>query len=185
MAGESVQKWRSNKFYPVERMARKAADEAEKRRHELYDAYRKDVVASISSSSDDFDKSVLTYASAGLGLSIAFVKDIVPLKSAILPQLLYASWIAFCVAIVFTTVSFLVSMKAHMRSLEHAGKYYLDDLPEYLDKPNPFDAFNTVLVRVAGAAFILAVVLTVIFATINLGQPLNQNPSTITLTVGK
>lgn len=48
-------------------------------------------------STDNFDKSVLTLSSAGLGLSMSFLKDFVG-YAIVWPWVLYGSWILFVAA---------------------------------------------------------------------------------------
>ena len=66
----------------------------------------------IDSSSDSFDKSMLTLSSGALGVSLAFIKDIVPLGHAVWLGLLVTSWIVFAVCILTTVVSFQFSIVA-------------------------------------------------------------------------
>src|SRR5260370_16930683 len=75
-------------------------------RMELYKVYRGELNSARQSNIDELDKAILTLSSGGLGLSLAFLKDIVPLTQTSLLPLLYFSWGLFIVAIVFTLVSF-------------------------------------------------------------------------------
>lgn len=60
-------------------------------------------------SSENFDKSVLTFSSAGLALSVGFLKDFVPIAGAHAPWALHLSWFLFTLATCATVTSFLVS----------------------------------------------------------------------------
>ena len=66
----------------------------------------------INSGSDSFDKSMLTLSSGALGVSLAFIKDIVPLGQAVWRGLLVTSWIVFAVCILTTVMSFKLSIVA-------------------------------------------------------------------------
>jgi hypothetical protein len=57
--------------------------------YELYVEHQKQTWADCQRASDEFDKSILTYSSGGLGVSLAFVKDIVPLAQTVALPLLY------------------------------------------------------------------------------------------------
>lgn len=81
------------------------------------------VKSDIDSSTDSFDKSMLTLSSGALGVSLAFIKDIVPLGQAAWIFLLLASWIAFALCIVTTVVSFQFSIAALKKQRD-----FLDDL---------------------------------------------------------
>ena len=61
------------------------------RSYDLYIEHQKQAWSDCQSGSDEFDKSILTYSSAGLGTSLVFIKDIVPLAHTIYLNLLYAS----------------------------------------------------------------------------------------------
>ena len=53
-----------------------------KERQRLYEEYRKDLLARQLSNAQNFDKAVLSLSTAGLGFSLAFIKDIIPLTKA-------------------------------------------------------------------------------------------------------
>ena len=61
-------------------------------------------------STDAFDNNLLTFSSAALGLSIAFIKDIVPLENAEWLKTLYFSWAAFAGCISITIASFQIAV---------------------------------------------------------------------------
>jgi hypothetical protein len=52
------------------------------RRLALYDEHRKQTWQDIQSSTDNFDKNLLTVSSAALGFSLAFIKDFTHLPTA-------------------------------------------------------------------------------------------------------
>ncbi len=99
----------------------------------LHDEYRKKVWEDSLSGSENFDKYLLTFSSGALGLSLTFIKDIVPLKDAIWIASLIVSWVAFIFCILITLASFRISIRA----LENM-KPVLDDF--YLN--GNADAFN-------------------------------------------
>jgi hypothetical protein len=53
------------------------------RAEELYDQHRDKVWDDIKSGTESFDKNMLTFSSGALALSLAFIKDVVPLSKAI------------------------------------------------------------------------------------------------------
>lgn len=103
------------------------------RAEELHDEYRKKTLEDIKSETENFDRYLLTLSSGALGLSLAFIKDIVPLGSAIRIPWLITSWIAFLLCIVATLFSFQASIRALENTIPYLEDYYL--------KGNP-DAFN-------------------------------------------
>ncbi|MCE2504291.1 MAG: hypothetical protein J4G05_09585 [Chlorobi bacterium] len=61
------------------------------------------------SNSQLFDRSILWLSSAGLGFSLAFIRNIVPLDNAVNVCFLHYSWWAFIFVILITLCSFLIS----------------------------------------------------------------------------
>jgi hypothetical protein len=107
---------------------------AEKTRpEELHDEYRKKVWEDTKSGSENFDKYLLTFSSGALGLSLSFIKDVVPLKEAIWIPWLIASWVAFLLCILVTLFSFRVSIRALEKMVPHLNEFYLE---------GKVDAFN-------------------------------------------
>lgn len=51
-----------------------------------------EINASLLSNSQMLDKAILSLSSAGLGVSLAFIKNVVPLDKATNLYLLYLSW---------------------------------------------------------------------------------------------
>jgi hypothetical protein len=137
---------------------------------DLYMEHLKQAWADTQSSSDQLDKSILTYSSAGLGVSIVFLKDIVPIADAVGLRLLYASWIAFGIAILATIVSFQVSIHAQELHLDHLRKYYLERKGEYLNPRNTFATWLGYLRCVSSVSFILAIIGTICFAVWNISE---------------
>ena len=84
--------------------------------------------ASLLSNSQMLDKAILSLSSAGLGVSLAFIKNVVPLDKATNLYLLYLSWGTFVGAIAGTLVSFLASQCG----LEEQANQVNDEL-EYMD----------------------------------------------------
>jgi hypothetical protein len=63
-------------------------------------------------SSSQFDKQILCIASGALGISLAFIKDIVKLDIATDKNLLLLSWISFGAVILICILSHYTSLKA-------------------------------------------------------------------------
>jgi len=134
------------------------------------------------SSSENFDKSILTYSSGGLALSLAFLKDFIPIKTASMPYLLYGSWSLFVLATALTIISFLVSYRAQTLSIKFAEKYYLEGDAKYLNKTSWCDLYTRCSNQLAGGAFIVALIFTSVFVAINLNEA-NQMAETKSLVV--
>jgi len=135
---------------------------------DLFSEHQKQAWASIQSSSDEYDKSILTLSSGGLGLSLAFIKDIVPLNQAIALPLLYCSWVAFTLSIIITVFSFRLSVLVHENYLDNLYKYYIERKEECYNKGRWADQALETLAWLAGGLFVVAVIMTIMFARQNI-----------------
>jgi hypothetical protein len=79
----------------------------------------------IKDSQSEYSKQLLSLSSAILALSVAFLKNLVSIQSAIWLPLLYVSWALFLATIFITLVAIKISIKAH--------QIYKDDLDKILD----------------------------------------------------
>ena len=87
-------------------------------RKKLHDSLRDELLKRQLSNSENLDRAILMLSSAGLGLSLLFIKDPFPLSEAAWKLLLYSSWILFGSAILSTLVSFFVSQQGIKKQLE-------------------------------------------------------------------
>lgn len=136
----------------------------------LYKAFLDDARKRQLSSSENFDKAILTYSSGGLALSLAFLKDFIPIRTASMPYLLYGSWALFVLSTAVTTMSFLVSYKAQTLSIHYAEKYYLEGDERYLNRQSWCDLCTKWFNLGSGIAFILALIFTSVFVATNLNE---------------
>jgi hypothetical protein len=114
---------------------------------------------------------MLTLSSGALGVSLVFIKDIVPLGHAIWISLLLSSWVAFGLCIMTTVVSFLFSTAALKRHLDLLDEMYRTKNRE-LEK-NQISSWNIavrICTRLALALFLLGLVLTLVFAITNVSS---------------
>ncbi len=139
----------------------------------IYDDARADLLKRDLSNTENFDKSILTYSSAGLALSLGFLKDFVPMHAAACPWLLYLSWMLFVLATLITLASFLISQRGITQQLRTIYSYYIEGNLNALDEPNKYSAWLNCAAYLAGAAFLVALTLTTLFVAINL----NREPS--------
>ncbi len=119
------------------------------------------------SNSENFDKAILAYSSGGLGLSISFIKDVVPLSTADHLWSLYLSWLLFVLAIITVIVSFICSQCGIKKQLTLAERYYLEDDDKAFKEDNRWIACTEWLNIASGTAFILAVIITAGFVWLN------------------
>jgi hypothetical protein len=139
-----------------------------KERKTLHETLKAELFKRQLSNSENFDKAILTYSSAGLALSLGFLKDFVPILCAKAAWLLYASWVLFLAAIVITILSFIASQRGIAKQMIISERYYLKMDDSALNETNFFAQCTDWLAYLAGTAFILAISFTTIFVSINL-----------------
>lgn len=146
--------------------------EDQKRREGLYAETRKDLLTRQLSNSEKFDGAVLTLSTATLGVSLTFIKDIVPLNKVQDICLLKMSWWLFGLAILSTLFSFLASQLGISTQLKYAEEYYLNSKSEFLNKTNLWAKATDFFNYAAALFFILALIFTIVFVSTNLrGEP--------------
>lgn len=163
--------YKENQSIRVERKCQKQLSEAEKKaRWEQHCKHSDKAWDDITSSSDEFDKSLLTYSSGALGLSLVFIKDIIKPDQAVALPFLYWSRVFLMLCIVLTIASYRFSIEAQKRHLVNTRKFFLEEDEDALNKKTVW----TVLLDIcayAGATFFLGgVVLTVLFAYFNISR---------------
>ena len=118
----------------------------------LFSARRKELIDRQLSNSEALDKAILTLSSAGLVISISFVRFIVNIETSVHTSLLFMSWALLSAAIVSTVISYLIGQKAVTDSIDISYKYYIEDDDNYEniiplsskinDKINIFSSFS-------------------------------------------
>lgn len=137
-------------------------------RQKLYSETRQDLLNRQLSNSQNYDRAILSLSTAGLGFSLAFIKDLIPLSQSEHIWLLYCSWVFFIIAIFLTLLSFIFSQSAIDKQLFFAEKYYLEKQDEFLEKRNWLSDITNWIFYSSWLIFILAIMLTVVFVKINL-----------------
>jgi len=125
----------------------------------------------ISSGTDSFDKGMLTLSSGALGVSLAVIKDIVPLGQAVWVCLLLLSWIAFALCIVATVISFPCSIAAQKRHRDLLDRMYETKNRDLGKKES--SGWKTAVSFCAHSAlvlFLLGLFCTIIFVVVNVGK---------------
>jgi len=126
--------------------------------------YRKWLVAAEQKSQEDFDKTVLTLSGGALGISFAFLKDIVGPQPIVLSGFLLAAWFAWA----FSTFSVLTSYYLSHLALRRAiGQ--VDDGTIFKQPPGGVFACLTAILNGIGAVlFLIGVCCITVFAVANL-----------------
>ncbi|MDE0681567.1 MAG: hypothetical protein OXI63_01510 [Candidatus Poribacteria bacterium] len=94
--------------------------------YELYVKEEEDLSKRDLSNVENLDKAILSLSSAGLGLSLVFIKNVVELAAAYYVWILQISWLMFVLAITSTLLSYLFGQRALDRQREFNEKYFLE-----------------------------------------------------------
>ncbi|WP_233470955.1 hypothetical protein [Paraburkholderia caribensis] len=147
----------------------KGARERAKEYTRIHERERDNLAKLRISNAENLDKSVLTYSGAGLGLSLGFLKDFIPIGEAKLAWALYGSWFAFTVAMLLVIASYVVSQRAIEIQFERAERYY--ETGEE-DVRNECTKIERVAKHLNGwiyaLAFAIGLFLTILFVSVNL-----------------
>ncbi|WP_168792441.1 hypothetical protein [Paraburkholderia aromaticivorans] len=144
-----------------ERKQQEKADH--ERRLKLFDDLQADIDKRDLATSDGFDKSILTYASGGLGFSLLLYKDVLPHSTLGIPVALQLSWMLFTLAILAIVLSYLITPKLLSDQLD-LGERWLVDCDKSADRPSKWEPVVTYTAYAAGAFFVAAIALTVYVA---------------------
>lgn len=152
-----------------------SAIEARRKEHERITA---EVERRLVANAENFDKAILSYSSAGLAVSLTFLKDFVPISGAARPWLLLGSWVFFLVAILVTLLSYLTSQGAQRRQLGISAKYNLEMKDEALEEINWLQKVTEWGSYAAALSFLIAVVGSTLFVALNLEKGPNVTNTT-------
>ena len=152
-----------------EEIIARSVDE-QKRSTEIFDSFRDELYKRQLSNSEAYDKAVLSLSSAGLAISLTFIKFIVPLEKAEHISILKISWVLFLLSIVSTVISFLIGNKGIGRQLVYAEQYYIDGKAKAFNKFNIYSSINSILNYVSGILFLVALTCVVCFVILNLNN---------------
>lgn len=78
-------------------------------KYKVYLEERKSLVDAKREGSELFDKAILTLAAGTFGLSLTFIRQIVPNIKCGTEFMLICAWTGFCISLLSTLISFLTS----------------------------------------------------------------------------
>jgi hypothetical protein len=129
-------------------------------------SYRSHLISAEQKAQEDFDKAVLSLSGGALGVSFAFVKDIIGHGPIVKPNLLVVSWLLWGASIVSILASYFFS---HL-SLRHAIRQ-VDRKRIYDERPGGwFDIITAVLNAAGGLLFIFGVIAIAYFVSLNISK---------------
>ena len=136
-------------------------------RRKLYNQSRNELLRRQLSNSQILDKSILSLSSAGLGFSVAFIKNVVSLTPATSLWLLHLSWLMFILAIICTLISFLTSQESIKKELKRIYEYYLRKKEKAINQRNLPAQITSWLSLASVIFYIAAISLTARFIALN------------------
>lgn len=145
-------------------------EEEQKRSTEIFDSFRDELYKRQLSNSEAYDRAILSLSSAGLAISLTFIKFIVPLEKADYLIVLKASWVLFLLSVVATLISFLIGNKGISTQLKYAEQYYVEAKAKAFNKFNNYAYLNSSLNYVSGALFLVALTCVVSFVILNISH---------------
>lgn len=143
-------------------------DKEDSLRRTLHVEHSKIAWDAIQSSSDEYDKGILTMSSAMLALSLAFMKDIVPRTQVVHRFSLYLSWGCFALSVLTVICSFRLSIPAHYAHLRSINDYYLGRDDKALSRKNRWGFWVEISNWISGFTFLAGILSSVYFVTANL-----------------
>src|SRR5438309_1680590 len=116
--------------------------------------YREALLALEQKMQADYDKAVMTLSGGALGVSFAFLKDVLGHRELVSPIWLLAAWICWGLSVTCTLGSFWTSALALRKAVRQT-----DEREIYIQQPGgKFDWITTVLNAAAGLLFFAGVV---------------------------
>jgi len=129
---------------------------------DLDNQYRNNLEKLEQKAQDDYDKTVLTLSGGALGITIAFINDIIGSDHVINSKYIFCSWILWTISMTAILLSFYTSVNAMRKAIEQVDKR------ETNNKPAGWDTATGILNIIGGLSFIIGVVFAVIFTYSNL-----------------
>lgn len=132
--------------------------------NELLKDYRSRLEKLEQKAQDDFDKTVLSLSGGALGISFAFVKDIVGSAPITNPSLLFLAWISWGLSVLWVLISYFTSNLALRKAIKQVDS---DSIRS--SKPGGIaDTLTAICNALSGILFIIGVVFISIFVWRNL-----------------
>jgi len=126
--------------------------------------YRQWLIQAAEKAQGDFDKTVLSLSGGALGISFAFVKDIVGNRPFVGSTLLLLSWLAWGASATAVLASFYFGVRSFRRTIAQ-----VDDNTVYGAIPGGrYTLLTEILNAVGGLLFLAGLILIVIFVAGNL-----------------
>ena len=126
--------------------------------------YRELLISTLQKTEDSYDKAVLTLSGGALGISFAFVKNIIGTEQIFYPNFLFYSWLCWGFSVTFALFSFFFSILSLKKAIQQ-----LDLGKIYNERPGSYWSVITSLLNIfGGLLFLIGVIFISVFALKNL-----------------
>lgn len=140
------------------------------RRQKQFDDYWTEQQTRERANSDKYDNTILAYSTGALGLSITFIKDLVPLATAHHLWAIKVSWLLFAVSLLLMLASFPIAAESNRQSIEFAHAYFIKGDETCFNKQGWAAKILGWINPLAGVAFFAAAMFTVVFVWANIHE---------------
>lgn len=128
--------------------------------------YRESLIVTLRFLNESYDKLLVTLSGGALGISIAFLKDIVKLENVNNPRLLFLAWLAFILSLAAVLGRLMFGIEAHRKAIKQ-----VDGGTIYKEKVGGKHSLFTRTLHIASAFSLLAgLVMLATFAFLNAGE---------------
>jgi uncharacterized membrane protein len=141
-------------------------DEQEKHREQLYLELRKGLEDRRFENQGYFDKTKLTLSTAALGFSVVVVKDL-PFLNNNFSLLMIIAWVALVTSCILLLFSYHYSSKAFKKQIKIVDLWYSKGIEPGTQK-NRFDKITKKLNFYSSIAFIIGIILILLYVALNL-----------------
>ncbi len=126
--------------------------------------YRRHLLDLYQKSQEDYDKTVLSLSSGALGISFAFVKDIVGSNPIVESSILYWAWICWGASVACVLVSHLTSSLSLRKAIQQ-----VDNKDVHAKRVGGlYDIITSFLNPMGGLLFLSGLILIILFVKRNL-----------------
>lgn len=128
--------------------------------------YRASLIDTLRFLNESYDKLLVTLSGGALGISIAFLKDIVKLESVSHPNLLLFAWLAFVLSLAAVLGGLMFGIEAYRKAINQ-----VDSGTIYREKVGGKHSLLTRALRIGSACLLLiGLFMLATFAFYNVGE---------------
>jgi len=129
--------------------------------------YRSSLIDTLRFLNESYDKLLITLSGGALGISIAFLKDIVKLENVVCQNLLLYAWLAFILSLAAVLGRLMFGIEAYRRAIKQ-----VDSGTIYEERVGGKYSILTRVLHICSATFLLlGLLMLAAFAFKNVGGP--------------